>query len=387
MIQPPSHEQTPAGYRCGAAVVEVQGDDPDSARWLAEFLTPWFEPVALGQGELSVQLTCSAAAFAALECRAAAATLHPVACFALDSQVVSLPSWAGDDGGTVVADREHGCFYRVRRRAVEIIAQPGVCRLRVGLMRVVRELAVARILANESVLDLHAAAFAVGDRAVLLAGPKGAGKTTLLVNVLASGRASLLANDRVLVDAGAHPERAFGMPTLVSVKEGTLQLFPNLRLDAHERPALLHAGEMRSRDAGASGGDDAPRVFALSPGQLARRLGAGTAQSAPLAAIVFPEISPTVDTWLLEPLAQAEAAGRLRACRYGARLGRRPRTVFEESADGRLCRPEEQAAVVHRLAARLPFLRCRLGRDAYRDGADAWLRALPLGPASGTRVA
>jgi hypothetical protein len=364
MIPVPSSERIPTGYRYGPTVVDVEADDADAARWLAEFLTPWFETDAPGKGEFTVRLTCSAPAFATLERRQAAATSRPVACFALDSQVVSLPGWAEEDGGTMIADSGRGCFYRVRRRSVEIVARPGVRRVRVGLMRVVRELAAARMLGQGSVLDVHAAAFTIGERAVLLVGPKGAGKTTLLVHVLASGRVSLLANDRVFVDAGRHPGHAVGVPTLVSLRDDTLQRFPNLRRGFPQRPALLHAAELESHVVSTSEDDGGPRNFALSPAQLARQFGARTARCAPIAAIVFPEVFSAADAWSIEPVAPADGATRLRECLYGARSGARSRTIFEEIGGGHSRCQDEQTALVDRLAAWLPLFRCRLGPDA-----------------------
>jgi hypothetical protein len=287
----------------------------------------------------------------------------------------------------VIADSGRGCFYRVQRRSVEIVARPGVRRVRIGLMRVVREFAAACMLAQGNVLDFHTAAFAVGERAVLLVGPKGGGKTTLLVSVLASGRAALVANDRVFVDASGRPGQAVGVPTLVSLRDGTLRLFPNLRHGFPKCPGRLHAGELESHDAATLEDDDAPPVFVLSPTQLARRLGVPAVRGGPIAAVVFPEICSAADAWSLEPVAPAEGATRLRECLYGTRSGSRSRTVFEEVVGGRVGRPEERDTLMERLAAWVPLFRCRLGRDAYRDGADAWLRALPLGLASGARGA
>jgi hypothetical protein len=370
-------------YRFGPAVIDVEADDPDAARWLAEFLAPWFEIDAPGKGEFTVRLTSSAPAVAALERLQAGVTCDLVACFALDSQVVSLPGWREEDGGTVIGDHGRGCFYRVRRRSVEVVAPPGLRRVRVGLMRVVREIAAARMLAQEDVLEFHTAAFAVGEQAVLLVGPKEGGKTTLLINVLTSGQASLIANDRVFVDASRSPGQAFGMPTLVSLRDGTLQLFPHLRRGFPTCPARLHTAELESRDAATLEDGDAPPVFALSPAQLARRLGVATVRGGPIAAVVFPEISPAVDGWSLEPIGTAGGAARLRECLYGSRSGSRSRTVFEEIVGGQVGRPEERDTVIGRLAAWVPLFRCRLGRDAYCGGADAWLRALPLGLASG----
>jgi hypothetical protein len=386
VIHHPQRERVLTAYRFGPAVIDVEADDPDTTRWLAEFLVPWFEVAAHGRGEFSIRLTCSAPAVAALERQRALASCRPVACFALDSQVVSLPSWAEEDGGTVIADSGRGCFYRVQGRSVEIIAHPGLRRVRVGLMRVVREIAAACLLAQGNVLDFHTAAFSVGGRAVLLVGPKKGGKTTLLVSVLASSRAALVANDRVFVDASRRPGQAVGVPTLVSLRDDTLQLFPNLRRGFPRCPARLHTAELESPDAATLEGDDAPPVFALSPTQLARRLGAPTVRGGPIAAVVFPEISPAVDGWSLEPIGTAEGTTRLRGCIYGSRSGSRSRTVFEELVGGQVARPQERDTAIGRLAAWVPLFRCRLGRDAYRGGAEAWLQALPLGLASGTRV-
>jgi hypothetical protein len=256
------------GYRLGPARIDVESDDADAARWLREFLIPWFEACPPGSGEFRVRLTGSASALGALARRQAGATLRPHACFALDSQVVELPGWP-DAEGTVLADDRLGCFYQLRRGSVEIAAPPGIRRVRIGLMRVVRELAALRMLGEAGCLDLHAAAFAVKDRAVLLVGPKRAGKTTLLVSSLASGRASLLANDRVFVDARRTPALAFGVPTLVSIRPDTLERFQagGERPGRHRAAAPRRSRRMR-RTAPAT--PYAPSL--LSPAQLAQHL-------------------------------------------------------------------------------------------------------------------
>jgi len=364
------------GYRYGPARIDVEADDADAARWLREFLIPWFEICTPGAGAFHVRLTVSAAAFDALERRQAAATPRPLACFALDSQVVELPGWT-DAEGSVLAEAQRGCFYQLRRGSVEIVARARHPRVRVGLMRVVREIAALRRLGEGGYLDLHSAAFAVKDRAVLLLGPKRAGKTTLLAYALASGRASLLANDRVLIETSGSPARAFGMPTLVSIRPDTLERFPSLGSGVPGGSALLHAGEIEALAAGGSS-EARPLKFSLSPAQLAQKLGAGTLRCAPIAAIVVPEISPAESSWSLAPVAPEETAARLRENLYGARLGPRPRTVFEDIVDGAPDRRRDPAERLDRLAARHPMFVCRLGPDAYRDGPDAWLRALPL---------
>ena len=364
------------GFRFGPARIDVESDDAGAARWLREFLTPWFEIGPPGAGEFRVRLRISPPAFEALARRQSAATPEPRACFALDSQNASFPGW-NDAEGSALAEPERGCFYRVERGGVEIVARTPAPAVRVALMRSVREIAVLRRREATGCLDLHAAAFAVKDRAVLLVGPKRAGKTSLLANALGSGRADLVANDRVFIETEAGAACAFGVPTLVSVRPDTLNRFPALRPVLPGGAALLHAGEIEAQLASPSP-DAEPAKYALSPGQLAQQLGAGTSPGAPIAAIVFPEIDPDHSGWSLSRIEPVEAGPQLRECLYGASLVDRPRTVFDELVGAGPARLAEHTQRAARLAERIPMLACRLGPDAYDRGPEALLSALSL---------
>ena len=306
-------------------------------------------------------------------------------CFGLDSEVVQLAGWT-EAGTTVVADAELGSFYRVSATGVEVIARPGFRRARIGLMRVVRELLVAGAKAAERLLDLHAAAFATPAGAVLLVGPKQAGKTTLLTHFLRSQRTSLIANDRVLVDVEPVPPIAFGVPTLVSVRVGTLALFPDLRRTAHERPALFHSDEGPGATVFDVSDTCPPRDFSLTPAQLAQRCRSGTTDCAPIAAIVFPEMDTASGGWSLEPLAIDVGSNHLLDSRYGIRAVRQPRTIFVDLVGCRERRDDDVATQVARLSATVPLFRCRLGPRAYRNAADDLLQALVGGRAAVERV-
>jgi hypothetical protein len=364
------------GFRFGPARIDVESDDAGAARWLREFLVPWFETCPPGAGEFRVCLRVSPASFEKLARRQAAASSEPRACFALDSQTACFPGWT-DAEGSALAEPERGCFYRFEPAGVEIVTAAAPPRVRVALMRAVREIAALRRLEAAGCLDLHAAAFAVKDRAVLLVGPKRAGKTTLLASALGSGRADLIANDRVLAEPDAGAVRAFGVPTLVSIRPDTLERFPALRSPVAGGSAQLTADEIEAQRVSPSP-DAAPVKYALSPAQLAQQLGAGAATGAPIAAIVFPEIDPRQSGWSLARLPTAEAGARLRECLYGATLIDRPRTVFDELVGARPARREQSAQQVARLAERIPVFTCRLGPDAYREGSAGFLEALSL---------
>jgi hypothetical protein len=372
VVLTPSDVRYKAGYAFGSACIDVDVDTADAGRWLEEFLRPWAEATVFGRGDVCVRLICSPALFDTFVRRRATDTPTPIPCFSLDSQLIALPGW-NEGGAMVLEDREFGCFYRIDGRYVEIVAQPGTRKVRLALMRVVREMLASRALRRESLLDLHAAAFVVGRHAVLLAGQKRAGKTTLLSYAIAGGGAQLLANDRVFVDVDRAPGEVYGVPTIVSVRPGTLDLFPGLRRTPDERPVLLHTDERETARESAAPG----RSFALSPGQFAQRLQASCLRSAPLAAIVFPEISTETETWSVEALSAAEGHALLETCLYGRHGNGRPSTVLE-SFGGAVPRRNASAPLVDRIPGQVRFLRCTLGPRAYEGSARAWLDALGL---------
>jgi hypothetical protein len=368
---------TRASYRLGSATVQVATDEEAAGRWLAEFVTPWFAAGLPGDEGPRVHLVSSDERFATLAARQARTAVVEVPCFGLDSVLASHPGWMEEDGTTVAVDVKFGCFYGMRARQVEVVARSGDRNARIGLLRAVREILALR-MRTSPVLDLHAAAFVWRGRAVLVAGGKNAGKTTLLAHALSSGEVELLANDRVLVTADG---QARGVPTVVSVREGTVRSFPAVAAGLPGNAALLTADELASTPEQAERADG--RMM-LTPGQFAGQLGARLVASAPVGAVVFPEVSPDHAGCSLLPITQADAAARLREAKYGRRAGPGGSTWFHSLA-GTPWPAEAQEALADRLAANIPGVRCLLGPDAYRDGAGAWLSALPLsGGTAGT---
>ncbi|MBN2576293.1 MAG: hypothetical protein JXP73_17155 [Deltaproteobacteria bacterium] len=364
-------------YRFCEAAIAVEPGDEGSERWLREFVTPWFTAEAARDTDPRVRVVTSAARFAELATRQARSAVRPIPCFSLASALVSYPGWDEPDGARVIADGEYGCYYRVLGREIEILARPQNRLARVGLLRVLRELATLGALAAPEMLDLHAAACVYGDLAVVLVGGKRAGKTTLLAHLLSSGEAALLTNDRLLVETGSR--RAFGVPVLVPVREDTERRFPALGHGLPRQAGLLHADERAQRDAA---GAEAGARLVLSPAQFAGQLGAATAASARVGVIVFPEISSSVSVWSLHPLPRDEGVVRLCRGLYANGPGPREPTIFQ-SVTGRAADPAARMRLAQQLAGEVPLATCLLGPNAYRGQARAWLRALPLDKADG----
>src|SRR5262249_53240785 len=150
---------------------------------------------------------------------------------------------------------------------------------------------------------------------VAVAGPKRAGKTTLLLHVLRDPRARYVSNDRVLVSLDAAPPDARGVPTLVSLRRTTLDLFPELA----RRQAARRYHYARALDERAPGPAQAkPDREVVTPAQLCRLTDTSPVGHGPLAAVVFPRLTGEPGGLALTRLSDREAASALTGALLGA---------------------------------------------------------------------
>ncbi|MFN8643433.1 MAG: phosphotransferase [Candidatus Binatia bacterium] len=252
-------------------------------------------------------------------------------------------------------DRELGVLYQVRGDAVEVVAaDPGAGR--VGWLRACASCTSGRwasVAAPSCTRRRRAAGRARGPRRRRAQ----SGKSTLLVHLL-SGGASYVSNDRVAVDAAG---RAVGVPTIVSLRQGTLDRLPGLPpLPAAWRHGWVHRHTLRelaARGPARQPARDSPP--SCTPGQIRAWLGAGETRSGRVVAVLFPEIDHGPAPRLV-CLPDDEARGRLRAARIA------------HDDDGLLARGR-RAEVVEAPAP--PAFICRLG-DYPPGGARALLDEL-----------
>jgi hypothetical protein len=289
--------------------------------------------------------------------------------FALDTGLVSLPRWRG--ARTRLFDVEREVFYEITGPplAITILGVPGNLKGRSALMRVVRELATNHAQRAGGLL-LHASAFALGGRGVIVGGPKEGGKTTLLLHALRAASVEYVSNDRVLVRPSATPY-ARGVPTIVKLRRGTLDLFPALAgsLASTGYQHRLTLEEAAAGPAPAAGQrSDSPR---LSPAQLCRLLGVRARAECEIAVLVFPRITGEPGAFTLEGLSPAEVAVRLEGAFFGIRPGRWTSEVFTPGGGPP---PPDRAALAARgraLADHVRGLECRLGLNAYESAQAA----------------
>jgi hypothetical protein len=336
--------------------------------WLAEFLTPDFSTRDAGEpADGIVSLREDDGELAALE------TTRPVRPpivdgVALDTGVQPLEDWSVDPLQPLFFDPAFGILQRSGRegRALTLVSASGNPKARIALMRVVREIAMQRAQ-RDGGLFLHASALAVAGRGLVIAGPKEAGKTTLLVHLL--GRAAgarYLANDRVLIRLDGTIAHLGGMATIVSVRPGTLAMFPELAR------RLRDSGFHYARQLGEGAAPSRPDVpadgrQALSPAQFRRVLGVEGCREAVARAIVFPSVTRRAGGIELRRLELDEAAVQLGRSVFGRDTRLRSHACF--ALGDRAPLPDDGALEVAcaRLAAIVPTFECRLGLDAYVD--------------------
>ena len=238
------------------------------------------------------------------------------------------------------------------QRTVEVVSPVSDSPTRVAVMRVVRELATTACL-RDGLVPIHGSAFVRDDgSAVMVCGPKCAGKTSLLVHALRSG-ATYLANDRVMLEPTA-PFVAHGMPTIVSLRPGMLDLFEGFKeaLTDH-RPGSPNAS------------------VGLTPAKFSRLLGAPVLGRAPLGMLLFPRVDTSVLGLRFDRLDPEDCSRALAQNLLRASDPIRSSEVFTLGPSREVLEPQLEAAACRGVASLVPAYACVLGRGAF-DTHPKW---------------
>ena len=354
------------GLRYLGLAFRVRSTERPTLRWLAEFLRPWFEEA--DRADIEIRFHADTEHYE----RIRASGPHPDGgsrvAFALDTHLVELPAWSSAQDGEVFFDPGYDVFYRLEQsplRVTILAARPNRLHARIALMRVVREF-VLRDLDRRDGLLVHGAALRLRGHGIVVAGPKRAGKTSFLIHALGRMGADFIANDRVVVHATDGSLRARGLPTVVTVREDGLSLFPVLkgRLSRSSDWDMLTLREARRGILGPTR-PNAEGRYTVSPAQFGPLLGARPAADEPLDAVLFPRVTQKPGGIEFVRLAPGTARRALRAGVFRAGSSRKSGDLFDAPAGDRPLLSESDP--LDRIAGTLPCFECRLGLDAYRD--------------------
>jgi hypothetical protein len=328
--------------------------------WLREFLAPHFAPIDADNCDRRVVLIEDSPRYRAALRRGAAVDGGALDCFALDSSVIRLPRWQ-TDAGLAVHHAEYEALYTVAGDTAELLSPAGNGAIRTSLMRTVRELAMNHAYASGGLL-LHAAAAARGNRAVLVAGESAAGKTTFLLRLLRQG-AAFVANDRVLVRCDGGAVRARGMPSVVTLRPGTLDLFPAVRADLLHRRFSQRLTMHEAQHAPATPQPWSDGRYGLSPAQFCALLQVAPRAAAAAAMLLLPRLSREPGPSRLVRLDPDAAAGRLPPALLGAGTWKKTSDLFAAGAAPSPT-PAALAELCRRVAAAVPCHECVISLDA-----------------------
>jgi hypothetical protein len=331
--------------------VAVGCTDPADLRWLAAFLDRSLQEVPEAPPDCLVELTIDAGLYDHLFRLGSPGRGRLVEAFANDAKPGWLRHWSTSEAADVFHHDVNRVFYVVTGDGarVTIVAAARTRKVRTALMRVVRELTMSRVVASGGLL-VHGAAVGVPGGALVMCGPKRSGKTSVLMAMLDSGLVSYVANDRCVLRGPPPAVTVRGLPTLVSIRAGTLDRFPAAR---------DRLGQIRP-DLGGPEAEGAPRSrVSLGPSEFCELMGGcRREEGGPVRALLFPRVTDRPPVLSVRPLDPPEALARLRAGLFRAGYASPLGQVFPPRPDGS---PPPAFAACATLAAAVPSFDCQLG--------------------------
>lgn len=290
-------------------------------------------------------------------------------CFTLDGEFDRHAIWRRESGAIWIHHAPARCMIRIgaRGETITMIAAEDCPKWRSALLRVVRELATLAAL-EQGDLFIHGASVVIDGRAILLAGQKRSGKTSMLLNALRQPGAGYLSNDRVLIQLLPKTPVVRAMPTIVKIRPESLQHLPNFTppVDPPRYRCFKTIQECHSIAHPPQPSDaPPPPIPAMSPAQLCRWIGVQAIDKAPLAAIVYPRVDPSVITFDLLPMTGDQAVQKLISSRFPCGVDNTIPRAFVDFHRGQYSAgaalEQSCAAVVQRIQS----IDCRIGPAAF----------------------
>ena len=229
-----------------------------------------------------------------------------IAAFVLDSEVQRMPCFIGSEPSVCAYSAFQNIAYVVSELiqvVKEDLSKTEEYRGRGGLMRAIREFAMDHIW-RQGYSILHGSAFVIDGMATAFVGDKCSGKTTALCGALTFlPNSEFLANDRIIVGSTDDNVVAYGLPTIISIRNGGAMLLKSLN---------AKLGDLKVQYDGSpfSGNDPSERRLLTTRG-FSSLMNCGIQSSATLRSIVFPIIDHHQKDFLLRKLSMIEVHQRL----------------------------------------------------------------------------
>lgn len=343
--------------------VEDQGD----IEWLTEFLVPWFD-LSDSTPDVEVSVRQDRAMFEKLI--ACPPAQKRVNAFMMDTRVIDFPCWNIPGQQLACLDEQNQIFYLITDEQIHLVYSARPNNLRTSLMRVLREVAMGAAQLRGGRF-LHASAFAINGRAVIVTGPRGAGKTSLLSYVLSNSKATFLTNDRLLVKRRGQQVQLRGMPTIVSIRSGTMKLFPKMRPSIEDQGFTTKVTMMEARQSETTTSlPTRDGRWGLTPRQFCSILDCKPQREARAAILLFPRQTGLPGSIELRKTDTFETRDQLQHSLFGHIGPDSLSDAFTIVPPGLKKRPaDDDKTLFTALVNSMTAFDCELGNDAYRGGS------------------
>lgn len=335
--------------------------------WLKEFLYPQFEITDTPFYDCEIHLILDDKWFNNLFQKGPQSKIK-INGFILDKKIVKLILWQSSRNCQILFDEECNVFYLIsyEKKEVSVLAHhTKSIGFRTALMRVIAEYAMNYSRTHDGCF-IHSAAFSYDGKGIIIAGPKNSGKTSLLIYFLQNLPSQFISNDRVLVCFNEGTPIIYGMPTVITVSENTLQMFPQLKINFaryyfHHRDTIDETLQ-RKRNPYELG----YKEFTFSTGQFCKLLEVKSSSGSKLSAILFPCISKKGDFIFLEKLPKVVVLERLKEARFAKDI-MESQSFFHlnDNNHSSLRGVLSYEDLVCKLAHRIPCFDCYLGFQTY----------------------
>ena len=291
--------------------IEFSATLPQPVQWIEEFFPGMTSSRPNETPAVGVHLVIDSQRYAIESARYADQPSAGCSLFTLDGSTHDQERIVNDTR-FVVYDRHYDAILTVSRddSTIDLLVAKDGTSARQLAMRCVREVMTSAAL-SRGWIPFHGAAVSVDQRTILVTGRKMAGKTSLLLYLLSQLRANYLTNDRAFGNVGEEGQCSLcGMPTLVSIRESSLDLFHSLRStfesSRYSRELTIDEAVQRERSG------EPPFSFPLlTPLQMAHLLDRPLEESSPLTTIAVPRVEAQCPHFDVSPIDTEEAVAEL----------------------------------------------------------------------------
>jgi len=343
------------------ARIDVVCQEQSDLDWLTGFLHPWFQLVE-GDSDARVSLIYDSLQFDELLDSGFLGDL--CSAFIQDTNVIDFDGLDIPGYDNALFDQRYQLIVLVKSNRVTLLGRTHDVLARKALMKTVREVLMGYVH-ETSGRFLHATGCALDNAGLAMAGPRNAGKTSLLLYLLLNSDLQFIAGDRLLIKDGM----AIGMPTIVSIRNGTLELNPAFANEINTRgyglPLTLE--ECENNRQWCKQYMKADKVL-LGSQHLSAILDRKHAAHASLRGLVFPRVEPSATAWSLDRLDSSATRQRLSEALFGnIHPGNRSEafTLVDSKIAERCILSDNE--FIDSLSATIPAYDCVFGVAAFKN--------------------